>query len=97
MSDSLSEIERKLNGKRQKKPEFCFALYYLCSLLPRKITMQSSVTDLCKNKLGSALTVWLAYLLQFASFESLISVGMWPTFYQVVMEETLIITDRNKL
>lgn len=59
--------------------------------------MQSSVTDLCKNKVGSALSVWLAYLLQFASFESLVSVGMWPTFYQVVMKETLIITDRNKL
>lgn len=59
--------------------------------------MRSSVTDLCKNKLGRALPVWLAYLLQFASLESLISVGMWPAFYQVVVEETLIITDRNKL
>jgi len=57
--------------------------------------MQSSVTHLCKNKLGRAHPVWLPYLLQFASLESLISVGMWPSFYQVVM--TLIITDRNKL
>lgn len=97
MCDSLSGIERKYNGKKLKKPKICFALVYLYCLLPRKITTQSSVTDLCKNKLGSTLPAWLAYLLQFASLESLISVGMWPTFYQVVMEETLIITDRNKL
>lgn len=59
--------------------------------------MQSSGTDLHNNKLGSALQAWLEYLLQFASLGSLISVGMWPAFYQVVMEEILIITDRNKL